>query len=129
MRPRGQRKTLDGRDQVRTVIDYRREVGPAAWLLLLYWQHSAPSEDGAWCLVANGDPIHDVTAASAVKASVSTATRWRRRLQHTGLIYTEACGGGGFRIWLLRFDRPEDTATKNSTPAESWPAMPTHMVQ
>jgi hypothetical protein len=115
---------------MRTGIDYRREVGPAAWLLLLYWQHSAPSDDPLWCLVANGDAIHDAVAATAVKASVSTATRWRRRLQKTGLIYTQPCIGGGCRIWLLRFDRTEDdTATKHSTPAESWPDMPTLMVQ
>ncbi|MBV9886093.1 MAG: hypothetical protein JO119_06050 [Acidobacteria bacterium] len=112
-----------------TVIDYRREVGPAAWLLLLYWQHSAPSDDPAWCLVADGDPIHDCAAASGVKASVSTATRWRRRLQHAGLIYTEACGGGGFRIWLLRFDRPDDAAPKRSAPAEFWPEMKTLTIQ
>ena len=112
-----------------TVIDYRQEIGPAAWLLLLYWQHSAPGNDLSWCQVANGDPIHDSAAATAVKASVSTATRWRRRLQKAGLIYTQACTGGGFRVWLLRFDHPDATSKQTAVPAESWPDMPTQMVQ
>ena len=113
---------------MRNVIAYRREIGPAAWLLLLYWQHSAPTDDPAWCLVANGDPVHDRAIAGHFAISVRTAAHWRRRLQDTGLVQGGVCRGGGFRISLLRFDRPDVPAQTNKA-AETWPEMATNVVQ
>jgi hypothetical protein len=110
------------------VIEYRREIGPAAWLLLLYWQHSHPTEDPAWCLVANGDPIYDRAIAKHFAISVRTAAHWRRRLEGSGLIVTESCPGGGFQIELFRFDRP-DAPQVSTRPAEVWPDMPTQVIQ
>jgi hypothetical protein len=113
---------------MRTMIDYRDEIGPAAWLLVLYWQHTTPSNDPDWCLVANGDRILDSKAAEMLKVSLRTAIRWRHRLRDAGLIYTEQCDGGGFRIELLRFDR-QDTPPQTRARAETWPEMPTTTIQ
>lgn len=114
---------------MRNVIAYRREIGPAAWLLLLYWQHCAPSGDPAWCLVANGEPIQDGAIARRFAISIRTAKQWRRRLQDAGLTCTEACTGNGFRVWLLRFDQPEVDAARTAAPADTWPDMPTQVIQ
>lgn len=76
---------------MRTMIDYRNEIGPAAWLLVLYWQHSTPANDPDWCPVANGERILDSNAAITLKVSLRTAIRWRHRLCDAGLIITDAC--------------------------------------
>jgi hypothetical protein len=113
---------------MRTMIDYRREIGPSAWLLVLYWQHSTPANDPDWCPVANGEKIFDSNAAKILKVSFRTAIRWRRRLEDAGLIITEPCPGGGFRIELLRFDR-QDAPARQHEPQAAWPDMPTQLVQ
>jgi hypothetical protein len=114
---------------MRNVIEYRREIGPAAWLLFLYWQQSAPTEDPSWCVVANGDPVHDRAIAKHFSISTRTAAHWRRRLEDSGLSVTEGCSSGAFRIWLLRFDQPDVAPKQAMAPVESWPGMPTQMVQ
>ncbi len=114
---------------MRTMIDYRHEIGPAAWLLVLYWQHSTPTNDPDWCPVANGERVLDSNAANNLKVSVRTAIRWRLRLRDSGLIYTEQLTGGGFRIELLRFDQPDVPQRSTRRPAEMWPDMPTQVIQ
>ena len=113
---------------MRTMIDYRGEIGPAAWLWALYWQHATPKDDPNWCPVANGERILDLNAAKLLKVSVRTAIRWRLRLRDSGLIYTEQLRGGGFRIELLRFDR-HDVPPQPVKLVEIWPDMPTQVVQ
>jgi hypothetical protein len=113
---------------MRNVIEYRREIGPAAWLLLLYWQHSVPTEDPSWCVVANGEPIYDRAIAKHFAISRRTSAHWRRRLEDAGLVVTEAGSRGAFRVWLLRFDQPRSESPRPAPP-ESWPEMPTQILQ
>lgn len=78
-----------------------REIGPAIWLLLVYW--AAGTSDGwPWFIVADGAPLTDEEVAAFLNISAFTAARWRRRLMGAGLVQAERSG----RRYRIRVQRP-----------------------
>jgi len=109
------------------LLDRAREIGPAVWLFLLYQNNAELSGDPTWAPVVEARAVTDVEAAGLLRVSASTAVRWRRRLERISAIKTQACRGGGFKIWLRHSDA-------SSTPsgvlaAEQWPEMQSTAVQ
>jgi hypothetical protein len=102
-------------------------MGPAVWLFLLYQNNAEYFGDPVWAPVGEGSAVTDVHVASVLKISASTAVRWRRRLERVAVIKTQACRGGGFKIWLRHPDAP---STQPSVPtAAQWPQMTTTVLQ
>jgi len=109
------------------LLDRAREIGPAVWLFLLYQNNAELSGDSTWAPVVEARAVMDAEAASLLKVSASTAIRWRRRLERISMIKTQACRGGGFKIWLRHSDEPS-TQPSVRTP-EQWPEMQSTAVQ
>jgi len=102
-------------------------MGPAVWLFLLYQNNAEYAGDPVWSPVVEGNAVTDAHVASVLKISASTAVRWRRRLERVSVIRTQACRGGGFKIWLRHSDAP---STQPSVPTqEQWPEMQSTAVQ
>src|SRR5258705_12052952 len=103
------------------LLERLRAMGPAVWLFLLYQNNSEYAGDPVWAPVGMGSAVTDVHVASVLKISASTAVRWRRRLERISIIKTQACRGGGFKVWLRHSDVP---STQPSVQApEQWPDM------
>jgi len=108
-------------------LDRAREIGPAVWLFLLYQNNAEYSADPVWAPVGEGSAVTDVHVASVLKSSASTAVRWRRRLERISVIKTQACRGGGFKIWLRNSDAAS-TRSHETAPVQ-WPEMQSTAVQ
>jgi hypothetical protein len=108
-------------------LERLRTMGPAVWLFLLYQNNAEYADDPVWVPVGEGCAVTDVHVASVLKISASTAVRWRRRLERVSVIKTQACRGGGFKIWLRHSDA-ESTESGVLTP-ERWPEMQSTTVQ
>jgi len=63
----------------------QREIGPAIWLLVLYWSMQT-SDECSWAWVGAGVPMFDEDVAARIRVSVYTAARWRDRLRRAGMI-------------------------------------------
>jgi hypothetical protein len=63
----------------------QREIGPAIWLLALYWSRQT-SDECSWAWVNAGAPMFDEDVAGCLRVSVYTAVRWRDRLRRAGMI-------------------------------------------
>jgi hypothetical protein len=108
----------------------QREIGPAIWLLTLYW-FMQPSDEGSWAWVRAGSPMFDEEVAARLKVSVYTAARWRDRLRRAGMIQAIP-RERGFSVFAYRppfaskvleyFDGP-------TSGGSTWPRIPTSMVQ
>jgi len=109
------------------LLDRAREIGPAVWLFLLYQNNAELSGDPTWAPVAEARAVTDLEAAGLLRVSASTAVRWRRRLERISVIKTQACRGGGFKIWLRHSDAAS-TQPSGPTP-EQWPEMRSTAVQ
>jgi hypothetical protein len=104
------------------------EIGPAIWLLMLYWAASDP-EEMPWFVVMHGDPLSDQEVAAYLGVSVHTAVRWRKKLHRGGFIKAKS-GAGGF---CIRVQRPQFAlAAIRALEAHSqseWPKLATELVQ
>ena len=105
-----------------------REIGPAVWLLTLYWA-ACDQEENPWFLVMNGEPLSDQEVAVYLGVSVHTATRWRKKLQRTGFVLSES-RVGGFQIRVKRPRFVYAAMLGYRTPVfASWPKVATELVQ
>lgn len=109
------------------VLERLRAMGPTVWLFLLYQNNAEYSGDPVWAPVGEGSAVTDVHVASVLGISASTAVRWRRRLERVSVIKTQACRGGGFKIWLRHSD--ESNTPSGVLAAEQWPEMQSTAVQ
>lgn len=109
------------------LLERLRPMGPAVWLFLLYQNNAESSGDPVWAPVGGGNAVTDVHVASVLKISASTAVRWRRRLERVFVIKTQACRGGGFKVWLRHSDAPSTQAGLPTS--ERWPDMQSTTVQ
>jgi hypothetical protein len=105
------------------LLDHVKEIGPAIWLTLIYAANTGEPEEGIWGPVLGLRPVHDYEIADKLRIPVSTAIRWRKRLEKAGVIQTAVCRGGGLAIWFRCSGMGEPP------PLESWPSMPTEVVQ
>jgi hypothetical protein len=105
-----------------------RKIGPAVWLLMLYWAAS-DGEEMPWFEVMDGEPLGDQEVAAVLRVSVHTAVRWRKKLQRQGFIKAQS-GAGGFRIHVLRpsFAMAVIRALEAHGQRE-WPKLATELVQ
>jgi len=111
------------------LVERAREIGPAVWLFLLYQVNADYHGDPTWALVGQGNKIMDAEEAGLTRVSVYTVTRWRRRLERVSMVKTEACRGGGFKIWVRHSDTPSQGLPKGELDLDEWPEMPTAVVQ
>ena len=109
------------------LLDRAREIGPAVWLFLLYQNNAELSGDTTWAPVVEARAVTDVEAAGLLRVSASTAVRWRRRLERISVVKTQACRGGGFKIWLRHSD--EASAQSGVPTTAQWPEMQSTAVQ
>lgn len=104
------------------------EIGPAIWLLMLYWAASDP-EEMPWFIVMHGDPLSDQEVSAYLSVSVHTAARWRKKLQRTGFVQAESRAGG----FCIRVQRPRFALAALRALEEHarsrWPKLATEMVQ
>src|SRR5271163_2800743 len=78
----------------------QRELGPAIWLLTLYWSLQG-NDELTWEWVSAGAPMFDEDVASRFRISVYTAARWRDRLRRAGMIQVIP-RGRGFSVFAYR---------------------------
>lgn len=111
------------------LLDYRKAMGPAVWLFLLYKNNAEETSDPHWAPVLCGQPTRDSAAAVALKAPIHTVIRWRRRLEKAGAIRTEVCRGGGLKVWVRCSDGNASDSLMSPVAEGKWPTMPTQVVQ
>jgi len=106
-----------------------REIGPAIWLLTLYWAACKP-DVGPW-FVVDVDSLADEEVAAFLSISTPTAIRWHQRLMRTGFVQAERSGRG----YRIRVQRPPlvtvaiRTLREHSRVCAEWPAMQTEVLQ
>lgn len=114
-----------------------RKIGPAIWLLILYWPTSDPaSSDPDWFVVMDGDPVPDQEVAAFLRVSVHTAVRWRKKLHRSGFIKAKS-GAGGFSIRVARpwrameaiWDAMAAIRALEAHAQSEWPKLATELVQ
>lgn len=105
-----------------------REIGPAIWLLTLYWA-ACDRDETPWFLVMNGEPLSDQEVAAYLGVSVHTSARWRKKLQQAGFVLSES-RAGGFQIRVKRPRFASAAIPSHYTHVRrDWPKMATELVQ
>jgi hypothetical protein len=108
----------------------QREIGPAIWLLTLYWSQQ-DSDECSWAWVNAGAPMDDDAVASHLCVSVFTAKRWREKLRRAGMISVFP-REHGFSVFAYRppfAGRLLEILDEPRASEVAWPAVITTMVQ